>query len=109
MTIQTLLSIFGLGSIGVAMLPRLLALGHPDTVWTYDLGKATPLLGASLKLAVNLPLLVYWQAMGEVMSSGVYTGLATDLRRAKGRHDISYSQNFHKRGVPPCRAQRQVA
>jgi len=31
--------------------------------------------GASVKLAINLPLLVYWQALGEALSLCAPTGL----------------------------------
>ena len=68
------------GSTGPAREGKLFALVGGDKA---DVGRATPILeqlcrriehvgplgsGATLKLAVNLPLLVYWQALGEALT-----------------------------------------
>jgi 3-hydroxyisobutyrate dehydrogenase len=68
------------GSTGPAMEGKLFALAGGETA---DLARAMPVLeqlcrriehfgalgsGATMKLAVNLPLLVYWQALGEALT-----------------------------------------
>ncbi|MGZ8267733.1 MAG: NAD(P)-dependent oxidoreductase [Burkholderiales bacterium] len=75
------------GTIGPAREGKLLGFVGGDTV---DVARATPVLeqlcrrlyhvgpvgsGARMKLAVNLPLLVYWQALGEALLLGRTLGL----------------------------------
>src|SRR5436190_2166070 len=73
----------GTGRMGSSIAQRLMAVGHEVAVWNRDVAKTRPLLeqlcrriehvgplgaGATMKLAVNLPLLVYWQALGEALT-----------------------------------------
>lgn len=75
------------GTVGPAREGKLLGLAGGDPA---DIERARPLLaqlcrrvehvgpvgaGASMKLAINLPLLVYWQALGEALSLAQRTGL----------------------------------
>jgi 3-hydroxyisobutyrate dehydrogenase len=75
------------GTVGPAREGKLLGLAGGEPA---DVARARPLLaqmcrrvehvgpvgaGASMKLAINLPLLVYWQALGEALSLARQTGM----------------------------------
>ena len=75
------------GTVGPAREGKLLGLAGGEPA---DIERARPLLaqlcrrvehvgpvgsGASMKLAINLPLLVYWQALGEALSLAQQTGM----------------------------------
>ena len=89
------------GSIGPAREGKLFALVGGEQA---DIARAMPVLeqlcrriehvgglgaGATVKLAINLPLLVYWQALGEVLD---------DLQAAQSRSRPAYRHSIRYRG-----------